>query len=180
MIALMVFTALLVYLGIAWLVIKRLPSKKAKWIAVAVFVLIPTWDEIAGRIYFKSLCEAESGIKVYKVVELPGEYWHSDGRPKFIMANGDPDEAMLSDRVGFSNEFQEKYSAYFRIKRHARVVSERSTGQVLGKYIRFIYFGGWFKNHTSAHVGGIGCPSPEENDYGGMVKQIFKRQTSNK
>jgi len=180
MIALIVFTVLLVYLVIAWVVIKRLPSKKAKWIAVAVFILIPTWDEIAGRIYFKSLCETESGVKVYKVVELPGEYWHLDGKPKFIKANGDPDEAILSGRAQFSNEFQEKYSAYFRIKRHARVVSDRSTGQVLGRYIRFIYFGGWLKNHTSVHVSGIGCPSPEENDYGGMVKQVFKRQISNK
>lgn len=178
MIALMVFTALLVYLGIAWVVIKRLPSKKAKWIAVAIFILIPTWDEILGRIYFKSLCETESGVKIYNVVESPGEYWLPDGKPKFIKSNGDPDEAMLSDQIGFSNEFQEKYSAYFRIKRHARVASERSTGQVLGEYVRFIYFGGWLKNHTSAHVSGIGCPPPEGNSYGVMVKQILKQPTA--
>lgn len=180
MIALMILAALIVYVAVAWLVIKRLPNKKAKWIAVAVFILIPTWDEILGRIYFKSLCETESGVKVYKLVELPGEYWFPDGKPKFIKANGDPDEAMLSDRVGFSNEFQEKYSTYFRIKRDARVVSERSTGQVLGEYVRFIYFGGWLMNHTSVHVGGIGCPTPEMNDYGGMVKQVFNRPSSNK
>src|SRR4030067_3518574 len=83
MIALMVLAALLVYLVVAWVTIKWLPSKKAKWIAVAVFVLIPTWDEILGRIYFKYLCETQGGIKVYKVVELPGEYWAADGMPKF-------------------------------------------------------------------------------------------------
>lgn len=180
MIALMLLTALMVYVAVAWLVIKRLPGKKAKWIAAVAFVLIPTWDEIAGRIYFNHLCATQAGVKVYQTVELPAEYWFPNGKPKFIKANGDPDEAMLNNRIGFSNEFQEKYSAYFRIKRHARVVSDRITGQVFGESVRFIYFGGWLKNHTGAHVSGIGCPSPEENEYGGMVKQVLKRQTSNK
>lgn len=72
MIGLMILGALVVYITAAWFIIKRLPSKKAKWIAVVAFVLIPTWDEIAGRAYFKYLCATEAGVKVYQTVELPG------------------------------------------------------------------------------------------------------------
>ncbi len=174
MIALMLLTALLVYLGIVWLVIKRLPSKKAKWIAVAVFVLIPTWDEILGRIYFKSLCETESGTKIYKTVELPAEYWDANGEPKFITWDGLADKGILGDRYDFSSEFQEKYSQTFRIRRHAEVISDKQTREALGRYIRFIYFGGWIANHFSVHVSGTGCPSLKDYNYRGFLKQVFK------
>lgn len=174
MIALMVLSALLVYLGIAWLVIKRLPNKKAKWIAVAIFILIPTWDEILGRVYFKSLCETESGMKIYKTVELPAEYWNANGEPKFITRDGLADKAMLGDRYDFTSEFQENYSQTFRIKRHAEVVTNKQTKEILGRYVRFTYFGGWVANHLVAHVGAkSGCPSLKEYDYRGFLKRVF-------
>lgn len=174
MIALMVFTALLVYLGIAWVVIKRLPGKKAKWIALAVFILIPTWDEIAGRIYFKSLCDAESGMKFYKTVELPAEYWNANGEPKFITWDGLADKAVLGDRYDFPSEFQENYSQTFRVTRHAAVVTNKQTKEVLARYVSFTYFGGWVANHFSVHVSGAGCPSLDKYNYRSFLKQVFK------
>lgn len=38
-------------------------------------------DEIAGRIYLSHLCATEAGVKVYKTVELPAEYWDERGKP---------------------------------------------------------------------------------------------------
>src|SRR4030067_1247030 len=135
MIALMVLAALLVYLVVAWVTIKWLPTKKAKWIAVAVFILIPTWDEILGRIYFKSLCETESGMRIYQTVELPAEYWNANGEPKFITRDELAEETMFGDRYDFPSEFQENYSQTFRIKRYAEVVINKQTKEVLGRYV---------------------------------------------
>lgn len=178
MIALMILVALIVYVAVAWLIIKRLPSKKAKWIAVAVFILIPTWDEILGRIYFKSLCETESGMKIYKTVELPAEYWNAKGEPKFIDQRGIPDETMLGNRYTFSWETDENYSRVFRIKKSERIVTETHSHDPIGRYTSFIYFGGWVANNSVAHVVGTGCPSLKEYDYRGFLKQIFKPVTA--
>jgi len=174
MIGLTVLAVLIGYVITAWVVIKRLPNKKAKWIALAIFILIPTWDEILGRTYFKYLCETESGMKVYKTVELPTEYWKANGEPKFITWDGLADKTMLGDRYDFPSEFEEKYSQTFRIKRHAEVVASKQTKEIVGQYIRFIYFGGWVVNHSSVHVSGTGCPSIEEYNYRGFLKQVFK------
>src|SRR5206468_2401208 len=53
---------------------KRTGSKKAKYAAIAVFVLIPTWDIVPSWLYFEYLCQTEGGQKIYKAVELPEEF----------------------------------------------------------------------------------------------------------
>jgi len=179
MFALMLLAALVIYVGIAWLVTKLLPSNKAKWIAVSVFILIPTWDEILGRVYFKYLCVTESGRKIYKTVELPAKYWNANGEPKFIDQRGIPDEAMLGNRYTFSWETEENYSRMFRIKKSERIVAETHSNDPIGRYTSFIYFGGWVANNSVAHVVGTGCPSLNEYDYRGFLKQIFKPVTAN-
>jgi len=179
MLGLMIFVPI-IYIAIAWAIVKRLPNKKAKWIVAIVFILIPTWDEIAGRIYFKYLCEAESGVHVYRTVELPPEYWETNGEAKFITKNGLADVALLGDKYDFSSEFQENYSQVFRIKRHAEIVTNKQTNENLGRYVRFIYFGGWVVNHTGAHVSGAGCPAIKDYNYRGFLKQIFTPRSTKK
>lgn len=173
MLGLMIFVPI-IYIAIAWAIIKRLPSKKAKWIAAVIFILIPTWDEIGGRVYFKYLCEAESGVHVYKTIELPADYWQANGEAKFITIKGLADKAMLGDRYDFSSEFQEKYSQMFRITKHAEVVTNNQTKETLGRYVSFIYFGGWMVNHSGAHVSGTGCPATKDYNYRAFLKQVFK------
>lgn len=169
MIALMVFTALLVYLGIAWVVIKRLPSKKAKWITVAVFILIPTWDEILGRIYFKHLCETEGGVRVYKTVELPAEYWDGQGRAKFI------DEKAGGFLLGkeYPPEYKtEAYSIFFHIDNAGYKRVDKQSGQVLGEVTDFRYWGGWMRRNLSLHNTADGCEGRIERS-NNLIKQMF-------
>lgn len=81
---------------------------------------------------------------------------------------------MLGDRYGFLSEFQENYSQIFRIKRHVETVTDKQTNETLGRYVRFIYFGGWVVNHSGAHVSGTGCPAIKDYNYRGFLKQVFK------
>lgn len=69
MIGLSILLALIVYIGLARVIVRRLPNQKAKYLGIAVAVLIPTWDVIPGKLYFSHLCENEAGLKVYKTVE---------------------------------------------------------------------------------------------------------------
>lgn len=179
MIALMVFSALLVYLGIAWLVIKRLPSKKAKWIAVAVFILIPTWDEILGRVYFKYLCEMEGNQKIYKTFELGKEYFLLPGEINMNTAGrlpaqgGELNIVKAKDRFSFTHE-STRVSYSFRIDKAALVIKEIASGEVVATDTRFLYFGGWVVNHTSAHVTGISCPERTDSYYKEFETAIFR------
>ncbi len=130
MLGLMIFVPI-IYVAIAWAIVKRLPNKKAKWIVGVIFVLMPTRDDIAGRIYIKYLCETESGVYVYRTVELPADYWDADGKAKFITADGRADPTMLGDRYAFDWRVQELYSDIFRIKRSARIVTDKKIMMLL-------------------------------------------------
>lgn len=176
MIALMVFTALLVYLGIAWLVVKRVPSKKAKWIAVAVFVLIPTWDEILGRIYFKYLCETQGGIKVYKVVELPGEYWAADGKPKFY----DDKNGNFYLTQDYPSELKiEGHSSILHIDRLITILRDKEKEKSIAEKVSYMYWGGWFVRNSSPHNTAVSCGNDLEQ-YGNFIRQVFKPIISSK
>lgn len=44
-------------------------TKKAKYIATAIMVLIPTWDIVLGYPIYAYLCLTNSGVKIYQTVE---------------------------------------------------------------------------------------------------------------
>lgn len=182
MITLMALTALLVYLGIAWMVIKRLPAKRAKWFAMAVFVLIPTWDEILGRVYFKYLCETEGGGQTFRVVELSKEFFLRPGDIDMNTAGrlpakgGELNIQKVEERFSVIRESTE-ISQILKINKYEVFITERATGNVLAKHANFIYFGGWVARHSVAHVTGIRCPL--DGSYRQFYAATFKPTKSN-
>jgi len=79
MTGLVILGILLVYIGIAVGVTVR--AKGAwKWLVMAVFILIPTWDIIPGKIALAHYCEKEGGIKIYRSVEGVEGFLSLDGR----------------------------------------------------------------------------------------------------
>jgi hypothetical protein len=68
MIGLSILLAVIAYIWLAGFVAKRIKNRTAKYFVIALFVLVPTWDVIPGKIYFNHLCEREAGLKIYKVV----------------------------------------------------------------------------------------------------------------
>lgn len=77
MIGLGFLLALILYVGLALFIglfiRKRFKTPKAQSIAqvltLLIFLLIPTWDIIPGKIYFNHLCKTEGGVKIYRTVE---------------------------------------------------------------------------------------------------------------
>jgi len=57
------------YILLARLIMKRMPSRKARYIVAAIFILIPTWDMIPSWLYLEYLCKTEGGLKIYKTVD---------------------------------------------------------------------------------------------------------------
>jgi len=54
--------------GAIWLVRSR-KTRRGKWIAAIIALLLPTTDAVLGRIYLQQLCNTEGGLKVYRVAE---------------------------------------------------------------------------------------------------------------
>ena len=73
MIGLLFFVVLFAYIFLAKFIINKTyaiyKTKKAKYIALAIMILIPTWDVILGFPIYAYLCVFESGTKIYKTVD---------------------------------------------------------------------------------------------------------------
>ncbi len=177
MLGLMIFVPI-VYIAIAWAILKRLPNKKAKWIAAAVFVLIPTWDEITGRIYFQYLCEAEGGSKIYKTVELPKEYFNQQGKADLKLSKKQGAFLEIADRYVTSHSGQ-TVSKTFRIDKTTITVKDTVTNAVLASNTYFLHFGGWVINNTGAQVRGTSCPQGTDEYYNRFYSSIFKPAKTN-
>lgn len=125
-------------------------SKIAKYVAIAVFVLIPAWDIIPGQLYFKHLCETEAGVKVIKTVEVDQSYFKSDGKP---------DEKKLVERYAQPDKFDRKFSPFFHIAKSESSIQDKQTGEVLGTATDFSYFGGWLTTFVLVDTAGTSCPA---------------------
>jgi hypothetical protein len=115
---------------------KYTKSKAAKYVSIEVFVLIPTWDIVPGRLYFSHLCEREGGIKVFKTVELDKAYF---------LPNGQPDQTKLSmsDNFAMVRMDDRGYSPIFHIARFESALHDKQNDEVLGVDVHLAHYGGW-------------------------------------
>lgn len=115
--------------------------KKAN-IALAIMILIPTWDVILGAPIYAYLCLFESGVKIYKTVDnVEGFY------------------------VGEKNVQYEPYEPYkgYRYIEYQEVKHQKPTG----KYYRSYWVNFWEDTNTSQN-----CVPPRcDDDYAKAVKK---------
>lgn len=159
---------------------KRFTSGSAKFavgLGVVVTLMAPVADEIAGRIYLNHLCATEAGVKVYRTVELPAEYWDAQGRPKFIKENGDLDQTLLGKR--FEGHWVEHpYSSSILKMNEARwQFSDSNTHEILGEKITFRWLGGWIEDFSPAPGRGASCPLlSEQYDGDEFIRRQYEQE----
>jgi hypothetical protein len=148
-------------------------------IGVVVFLLIPTWDEILGRIYLRHLCATKAGVKVYKTVELPAKYWDESGEPRFFNQSGYLDHDFWVKELDESGGRVERYSSIFSIDKDTSPVKERLGQKSLAEVTTFRFWGGWIRRKLSPDNVANSCafiskPEFSRDFYG----QLFKPETS--
>lgn len=119
---------------------------------VAVAVLF--WDVIPGRMQFDRLCNAQSGIRIYKSVSLGTEYRGTEF----------PDNFDLYDQLSVAKRYPH-YTVENRdlpgpgvIVHIENGVRDGRSGELLGTRTIFHYGGGWVENWiTTAGAGGGTC-----------------------
>lgn len=168
---------LLLVLGV-WLAVKvaqRFTTGAAKVAVglgvVALALIVPFADEIAGHVYLNHLCATEAGVKVYHTVELPAEYWDESGTPKFYdERNGN--FTLKGYRVDYRTG---AYSSFFYID-NAGYKRLDEAGRVLGEVTDFRYWGGWIRRNLSPHNTATVCENRREYS-NSLVKQIFREKS---
>jgi hypothetical protein len=164
MIGLSMLLAVVIYVWLARLVVKRVKSKTAKFAVIALLTLIPTWDIVPGKIYFNHLCETEAGVKAYRTVELPAEYWDEKGQAKFFKKNGDLDHSILKNRFG-EPSLTKPNSAFFGIDQTHQQLVDNSNQEILGEVVSFMYWGGWISRYLSPHNSAVDCENFHGNQF---------------
>lgn len=143
---------------------KHTQSKAARYVAIAVFALIPTWDIVPGWLYFSSLCERETGTRVLKTVAIEQDYSLPDGRP---------DEKKLADRYTSSIKVDREFSSLFYISKIQSSIQDKQTGEVLGIATDLSYYGNWIV----AYLFPQGPPStcPTKSVHAKIWQEVFVR-----
>ncbi|MGA8148236.1 MAG: hypothetical protein WB870_11770 [Gallionellaceae bacterium] len=181
MIALSLLVIAGIYVVIGGLIIKRISRRWLKGLMVVIWILIPTGDEIVGRVYFNHLCSTEGGVKVYQSVELPAEYWDDKGVGKFFKVNGDLDHSFFRGRFE-ELSFTNPYSSALGIDETRQKVVDKSNQVVLGEVVSFMFWGGWFSRNFPAQDTAVDCKAFHGNRfwhefYMGLFKPVKPETT---
>ena len=145
-------------------------------ICLIVFAVIPVFDEIPNRLYYKHICETDGGVKVFKTIKLSPEYYTEGGNPKYLTANGSFDESALGNKYKFINVWDRNFNKTYNIAKDYYQITEVSTGEILGTETSFVYFKGWLANNLpfAGPASGIRCHSMKDGIYKDFLIYIFK------
>jgi hypothetical protein len=164
---LLILLGLIAYVAMAKLIVSTIgrytQSKAVKYIAIAVFALIPTWDIIPGHLYFGYLCKNQTGLEIYKTVEV---------NQGFFLTDGQPDQNRLAERYKGGSRFDANFSRLFNIKKVQTYVEEKLSGEILGTAILFHFYGGWLT--SSLFPEGAPSSCPEFKVYDDLWKEVIK------
>lgn len=126
--------------------VRRTRPGWAKWAAglgtFSVFWGLTLIDDIMGAREHKALCEGEAGVKIYKQVKLPPEFYLPDGRPKFMDEDGNiidyEIKKTLSGYIKFERKDQDSYSRrYLKIDKYIETISDAKKTDLLAERINF-------------------------------------------
>jgi hypothetical protein len=150
---------------------RSLPSKITGGLAVFLIILVlPVSDEIAGRIYFNYLCKTEAGVKVYRTIELPAEYWDEDGKPLFY--NEDNGNFTLPPEK-FYKVKSKKAVRQFGVQERRTFILDIHTQEIIGEKPWFLYWGGYIRKNFTPHNNANSCGG----DWDEFVKKQFIQHT---
>ena len=176
MIALMILSAATIYLVIGNFIVRRIPGKWGKRIAIAVLILIPAGDSIVGHLYLNYLCSTEARVKVYQTIELPAEYWDEKGEMRFLKPNGDIDQALLGKKFEWHSVSEPYSTSLVKVDIKHRQFRDGNTQNVVAERTSFWWHGGWIGEFSPAPTRGASCPLLSDQYSGNEYKQRVYEQ----
>jgi len=100
----------LIIASIAMLLVWNRTSKRLyRWMAVAVAVLLPSWDAVLSTVFFYAACPLFSKAEIYETAETEGIYYEGDHRNKVLIVkdwNGEKVRQILYDDNDIRNGYK--------------------------------------------------------------------------
>lgn len=132
---------------------------------IGLFVLIfvfPLADEVVGKAYFRYLCNARVGEKVYHTATLPGQLWDEQGRAQYLATNGYVDMSKLPSKYEWRSIDEPYIDTIIRISKRRWQLVDATTQTVLGERISYMRYFGWLNRFSPAPNVGETCPLQKE------------------
>lgn len=159
---------------VVWVAVSRTKTARRKLAAglvtTLVVVLIPTWDEIAGRAYFRYLCDANGGTRIYKRVTLAADYRGI----QFPSAPWLYKKLPLATSYPYGVESIEDVPGPARIYYVRETVRDSRTGEILATATNYFYRGGWFENAVSLQGAGGGSCGVDAEYFKKLLEATFE------
>jgi hypothetical protein len=171
---------LAILIAVATAKLYRSSSKTAVVIGVFILVLVlPFADEITGRVYLNYLCATQAGVKVFRTVSLPPEYWDQTGKPKFFNRYGHLERDFWAKELDESGAQVTRNSSLFAIDKDVTFVRQRSSQKVLAEVTTFRYWGGWIRRNFVPENSANSCKFTNDVNFSrNLYGQLFKPTTS--
>lgn len=155
------------YIFIVYNVVRLVKYRWHKAVALVIVILIPTADAIYGRIKLKSMCDAEAGLKINRVVEhVDGfmdetsslDFWVKEQGYRFtegrLTSDGKTNRYSRQADGHITEEKHKLPESQFRLRnvypaknalfsRHGFLIEEIATGETLSMHIWLTFNGGW-------------------------------------
>ena len=146
-----------------------------------VFLSLTLWypamfaDDILGYWQWRTLCEKEAVIKVYKTVQLSPDQFDQSGMPREKKVIGSPDVmALIADRYERRFEVKSKYSKIGAgVDRYRHFVVDHSTKETMGEGITFARYRGG-PPRPVPDMYGESCPGHAGDSDEQLLQGIFK------
>lgn len=71
-------------IAVVWFVWKHTKSKLYRWLAIAIAILLPSWDAILGTIIYNGACPFVAKSEIYETAETEGIYYEGDYRDSVL------------------------------------------------------------------------------------------------
>jgi hypothetical protein len=165
---------------------KRTGRPWARYLAISVFWLIPTWDILPGWLYFTHVCEQEGGQKIFKTVELPDEYFFKpreldqsrhDQFGHAYVAKGNELKIEKARGLFGTSRKEETLSRQFHVARVTNSLRDDQSGEILAAATTIEFYGGWVQDTISNHTAPALCPDDNFEIHGDTLwTNTLKRQ----
>lgn len=187
------------YVGLSLLLIIKVKPIWVKIIVLAMAILWPTADAVYGRYKLKQMCEAEGGVKIYRVAHnvkgfmtnvADSSYIQNYGY-QFVEANGkrgtyyrvslQGGEIVMENKVVPISKFQVKFTRPDRTKEYRRYTYSIETfpngDETLATTTNISFRGGWAEKFLAKFAGGGGAAiscSKKSIDRRALILSVLK------
>ena len=153
--------------------------KAIVFLSLTLWYPVMFWDDILGYWKWRSLCEKEAAIKVYKTVQLSPDQFDQSGMPKsqLVLTPQGAKESrhIITDQIEWRSPRIINYSKWpARVDKYYDYIIDVKTNEMLGESITFSRYRGGPPRPVPDKYGDR-CPGQPNDVVRALMQKIFTK-----